>query len=554
MHERHSEFSVVMPAGAPDRVIGLREILAMLYSRRAAALIIFVVVFATIAGVTFYMPKVYLGKAKLLLQKGRAETIISPTEENNTVVKPDVNEQTLNSEIEIVKSTVLLREVVETFGLHQGILRQGKATGAEAAIEMAIGGLKKRLGVRAIPKSSVILVQYESEDPVMAALLVNKVCSLYVERHLEVRESRGIFAFYQRQAEMLSDSLQTLKAQLQAYEKEFGLIDSQHQRELALKQLSEYEKELETNRATILELQQKVAFLSKHLQTEPGRVQRQIRDVQNSILQAMHNELDSLETEYEKLMAISEGAGEAERQRRMYRARTVKARIAQIEETIIAGEHAPSQELASDITHSVKFLSEDLTKARSQLVGLQARQGTLIRATNALRERLEKLERASLTHEALKRKYEIAQNNYFHYVKKQEEARLAEALDREKVANVSILDAATVPVLPVRPNVKMNLALGFALSVVLALGGALMLAYFDGVIRNRADVARMVDIPILTTISDNYWMASMLNSENFNFSDEEDELKAQLKMLDIPIIGEFTEHNGNPPDDPVPED
>jgi len=48
----------------------------------------------------------------------------------------------------------------------------------------------------------------------------------------------------------------------------------------------------------------------------------------------------------------------------------------------------------------------------------------------------------------LQRDKKEAEDNYQLYAKKREEARIADELDRQKITNVSIAEAATVPQLP----------------------------------------------------------------------------------------------------------
>ena len=53
-----------------------------------------------------------------------------------------------------------------------------------------------------------------------------------------------------------------------------------------------------------------------------------------------------------------------------------------------------------------------------------------------------------------------AEDNYLLYAKKTEEARIAESLDQQKIANVAIAETPIEPHLPSKPNVMLNLALG----------------------------------------------------------------------------------------------
>ena len=71
------------------------------------------------------------------------------------------------------------------------------------------------------------------------------------------------------------------------------------------------------------------------------------------------------------------------------------------------------------------------------------------------------------------------------------------------VENVSILNYAKVEAnaVPVEPNVPLNIALAFIVSLMLAIGAAFLLEYLDDTIKTEDDVLRTLDLPTLAMIS-----------------------------------------------------
>lgn len=73
------------------------------------------------------------------------------------------------------------------------------------------------------------------------------------------------------------------------------------------------------------------------------------------------------------------------------------------------------------------------------------------------------------------------------------------------VQNVSILNEAktepTVRPQPVEPNIVLNLAIGFVLSLMMGLGIAFVLEYLDDTIKSEEDVREFLDIPTLAMIT-----------------------------------------------------
>ncbi|TYP75657.1 capsular polysaccharide biosynthesis protein [Paenibacillus methanolicus] len=73
-----------------------------------------------------------------------------------------------------------------------------------------------------------------------------------------------------------------------------------------------------------------------------------------------------------------------------------------------------------------------------------------------------------------------------------------------KVENVSILNLANlepkVAPGPVKPNTVLNIAIAFVVSLVVAVGIALLLEYLDDSVKTEADVKRLLGVPVIGQI------------------------------------------------------
>lgn len=498
----------------PNPGLSIKETLLLIYRRRRLGLAVFAAVFATVAVVTILMPSIYVARAKLLLKKERANAIISPTDEVSADLRSQISEATLNTEIEILKSTSLLRDVARGNNLYRRLVaaEDTVALDQDMMLELAVAHLNKYLECQIVPKSNIIEVSYESEDPRLAAELVNEMCQKYVDRHLEVHENPGIYSFFQKQAEVLNDTLQNAAARLRNFETENGLVAPEQQRELLLQKLADYEAQLSSVRASSQASAQQVKFLEQQIVTEPELLQGQTNRVSASVLEALKKELHTLQEQYETKFQTGAPPDKLPQSRL---AQSLRARIAQIEEAIQKAENAQPLEVSSDINKAMMSLSSDLTRARFNLIGYRAQEEEILKSIEQNRQHLREMERASLTHEALRRQWQLHQNNYLLYAKKQEEARISEALDREKVANVTIVDLAGVPITPVRPNRKLNLAMGLFLALFFGVGAAFGVSYFDSLVRTGNDIERRLHVPLIVSIADGQWPPRMLLDDEF---------------------------------------
>lgn len=499
------------PSFAPR--LSFRDLMLMVYRRRGLAFGLFAGIFLTVALVTMLMPAVFMARAQVLLKKERVSNVISANESAASDVKPQLTEEALNSEIEIIKSSFLLRKVLRTGDLFKRIVipPEDKQLHDEQLLEIAVAALKKALECQIVPKSNIIQVSYESEDPELAAQIVNEICRLYVDRHLQVHESEGVYSFFQREAEVLQDTLAQIADSLQAFEAANGLIAPDKQRELLLQQLQEYESQLSAARANAESAGKQVSFLEKQLAAAPERMQAQSDEVSQAAYEALVKQLASLKARYAQLQE-----GELKPDDPQGRlAKTLKARIAQMEEAVLRAENAPPLEVTSDINRAVMDLAADLTRTRASLIAFQTQERELTEGVSIVRQRLKALESAKLVHERLQRDLELHRANFLLYAKKQEEARISEALDREKVANVSVVDPASVPIVAVRPNRKLNLALGLVLALFVSMGAALGLGFADKQIRTSADLERQLQAPVIVAIPEGQWPPELLLEETY---------------------------------------
>ena len=100
----------------------------------------------------------------------------------------------------------------------------------------------------------------------------------------------------------------------------------------------------------------------------------------------------------------------------------------------------------------------------------------------------------------LKREADTNDKNYRTYVDKLEEARISDDMNRQKMANVSVIQPAAVPAKPVKPKKVLNIILGVILGACAGLGYAFFSEYTSQGFSTPEQVERRLGLPVLATV------------------------------------------------------
>jgi len=90
----------------------------------------------------------------------------------------------------------------------------------------------------------------------------------------------------------------------------------------------------------------------------------------------------------------------------------------------------------------------------------------------------------------------IAQRNQYEF----ELESLTVSVDLAENSGASLIDAASVPTVPVEPRPRRSAFLAFLMGTFLGLGAALLVDHFDSTLRDEDDLAKITHLPVLGTV------------------------------------------------------
>ncbi|HEY6390635.1 MAG TPA: hypothetical protein VIX89_05130, partial [Bryobacteraceae bacterium] len=163
-------------------------------------------------------------------------------------------------------------------------------------------------------------------------------------------------------------------------------------------------------------------------------------------------------------------------------------------------EKLNSKEEATDVNPLRQTLETELARAEASADGLRGRIETLSQQTRQYRAELEKLEGIRPGEQELLREIKVAEENYLLYSKKREEARIGDALDQQKIANVAFSEPPRVPVLPL-PRLGATILASYGIGMVAIFAGALVIGQYRRTVFTPWELEAFAGLPVLGTIA-----------------------------------------------------
>jgi uncharacterized protein involved in exopolysaccharide biosynthesis len=140
-------------------------------------------------------------------------------------------------------------------------------------------------------------------------------------------------------------------------------------------------------------------------------------------------------------------------------------------------------------------------KAEAELRAQEAKLASLGPQIARVDTTLKNLDGQEKQFQDLKRDTATNERDYLTYKEKWEEARISDDMNRKKMANISIIQAAAAPANPIKPKKALNIALSIALGAISALGAAFFSEYLGHTFNTDRDVEQRLGLPVLTSVT-----------------------------------------------------
>ncbi len=492
----------------PDEISYLtpRDFASVVFNHRRLVLGAFAIIFgATLLFAIFRRP-LYRSQMTILINLERTDPVVSTDPNLVQRTLPGITDEEVNSELELLKSQDLLRDVVVACNLQSikeksvlgsfkdrvGKLGRKTKTSEDVKIAKAVLKLQSNLVVELIPKSTLIRVSYASTDPELSSKVLQSLSDLYLQKHLAVRRPAGTFEFFKQEADRYHGQLEDAERSLENFTRENHVASVDAEKDATLKKLTELEVSRHETEASIEITNQRIRTLNAQMAKLPPRLTTQVRKANSRPPDQLQSTLLTLELKRTELLGIFQPDYPAVKE--------VEKQIADAKAAMAASQEQGVVEETTDRDPTYEWLRSELEKAKVDLVDLQSREKTIVAMIGQFSEKAKRMNDLEVRQADLARSVKTAEDTYLTYQKKQEEARISDALDRRRILNVAIADKPFVPVLPSTLPSSIVLLMGLVFASVVSGGMAFGAERMNASFRTPQEVEKFLDVPVVAAI------------------------------------------------------
>lgn len=440
---------------------------------------------------SFLMKPIYESQATLMVKMGREHMYRPEVGSTGPAISYDQN-RIMESEIQILSSRDLTEGVLIELGV-ESLYPDIAASPPKnmTALEAAIEEMQQSLTFTTVKDSNVIKIKFQHPGAEAAAQVVNRLTELLMEKHLKIF-SNPQASFLAKQASAYQEKLEVSQSHLQEFKRRNGLSSLKEETQLLLEQRRDLDSALKNYQ------NQKQGLLSK-----AEALKRQIADIPKQI----------------SLATVAERQGVID---------NLKSNLLELrlKEQSLSTKFRDTSRLITDIRNEINTVAKFLQEQESNLtdkvttgknpvyqeveIGILRTESELSSLTTQIEEiknqvqqldlKLSKLDQLEKELGGLQLKVDSDQINYRMYLAKVEEAEVSERMDQLKMANLSIIQPASIPNKPVKPKKALNILLGLVVGLVGGITSAFLSAYMQEGYSRPEEAARDLGIPVLVSI------------------------------------------------------
>lgn len=491
------------PRGAKPS-FGLQDVLYVLFKHKWKIMISSAIGLAAAASLYVTRKPLYQSDAELVINSVLQRDVFDGHETEKSSEGRN-GEQVVNTEMLILRSGDLARDVATAIGPDRLLPEAGKAAKAQDAAWVVQNGIEVK---PAFKGSNALVVSYRHSDPQLTVDVLNELMNGYLQKHLEIHRSLSALADVAKQVDDLGTKLRSTEAELDKLKLDSRVVSLPDEMQSLTAQHSRTEQELNSAKANRAEqsnlverLQQRVGELSPI--GAPGITKTPSAEPpvaptaeQAEKFEELTQRIDFLQKrDFELSAKYASGDSQVVSNRR----ELTKAR-ADKQELLAKAPGLRAQATATP-GKAVTDPAAELRVEKDKLDGLDARIASYQKDLDACDARINQLSVVRPKINELERRREMEDAEYRTSEKSYKQAVLDSKLDPSKMSEVKVLDKPSAPVMTYSA-LMYKLIFGLAgAGVAVGVGLAFVLELvIDRRIKRPAEIESRLQLPLMLSI------------------------------------------------------
>ncbi len=446
--------------------------------------------------------KKYRSEAKLLVRLGRENSTLDPTVtlgHDQVMSVPAFRDNEINSVVEVLNSQALAEKVVVALGPQmilnaaqdwlsdsfrdaaqnsgepessseqsgwKELLLSSVTNPGGSPRQQAVHRLMTSLEAASIPRSNVIRITYQGRSPQAAQAILGKLMELFLEEHARLQRPANGEGFLVKQTAGMLEDLQRTDEAIRRLKSETEIISPEGRSEILVKRVGTLEDSSLATAAELAVAEAAAERLRQKLATIPAtEIANETQGIGDEGTNRMRDRFYALQIEKQEAKAKLD-ANHPRMQEIVRQEAAAKEILDRQEPTRSQVTRAPNKAYEQ---LQLQLLSQEVAlgslKSKAHLL-----QAQLAEARGALRRFNDQETQIA----RLQREKDIQDARYRKYASVTEEARVDQALQAQRMTNIGIVQPASLDPIPVLPRKSLNLAAGFAVGLLGAIGNALL--------------------------------------------------------------------------------
>ncbi len=397
------------------------------------------------------------------------------------------------NQIHVLKSTPVAKKVVQRIGVEKFIPKQIKlkwyekllpgsvednyaGKSADELFNLAIKNVQSTMAVSQSKGSGVFYIVFDDYDPYLATLKANALAESYIEEVIEVDINAK-----QRTGENISKQLPELKKKVQESEQKLKQYQRKHQMfmpeggdDLAVQELTELSSrigELKRKKLNLESVYRRIKSMgnnSKQLARIPALLDK-------PEVVRLKNELTDVQSEVSGLALVY-----GPKHPKMKKVVELR-RLTQLEYDAVL-------RVAADlVVADYESISQEIVREES---GIKSIKGE-ISSNNE----------QAFEYNSLKRDYNYNKQIYDAFLKQSKETDAIKTSSVQTI-NARVINKATVPSSPYKPNKKIMIVIGVFIGLLLGIAVSFLMEHFDNTFKSSREVESKINLPVIGMLPD----------------------------------------------------